>query len=192
MAFLKAEQNEDSDGTNVRVSNRFKPVGYTEEYTPSWSNSFRHRTEVLWYIILADKKGKNEPRWAQCCYTVERKRVRGQLGHPAEALIPIGRLFAQEQIKNLDDFTDYLVRHLPTNAYRDTRMPQVNMKHGFKDAGRDTTESPDRRTCRCNPEALGSKILGLEAIVADFLLQIVDARKENSALRTELLVSQAH
>ena len=186
---VKAEDQEAGD----KAIGRFRPTNYVEEYAPSWTNTFRHRTELLWTIIMADRKHRNEPSWAQCCYTLERKKAKGLLGHPKESLVPIGRLFAQEQINNLDTFHQYIEANLPKNLNRDPRLPQVNMKHGVKVEGsRNATESPRKTTCNCNPEAIDSKLLGLEAMVDDLTTKNTELLGEIRELKTTLQVHRSN
>ena len=137
---------------------------------------------------MSDKKGKNEPNWTKCCLCLERKRLKGHLGHPKEFTIPITRLFAQEGIYNSKTFYQYLVKHSDKNSQGETRLPQINMKHeGFKKPERESPDqfpedkgrlSPEQRR---NAEETESRLIFLEAMVAELT-------KENKDLKTEVEV----
>ena len=166
---------------------RFRVVAYMEEYTPSWTNTFRHRAELLWNIIVADKKGHNEPSWALCCFTLERKKVKGQLGHPKESLIPVCRLFTQEQIQSQEAFHEYLARHLPKNEHRDTRLPQINMRHQQKKEEHleSSEQAKELHQQQRNAEKTESRLIFLEAMLDDLA-------RENHMLKAEMKVSRSH
>ena len=167
---------------------RFNPHPYFEEYVPPWSNTFQHRTKLLWELIEADKRAKNEPSWAQCCFVVERKKLKGHLGHPKSAIIPISRLFSKEGIQNEVQLSDFFTRTLPINLNRDQRLPQVNMKHpGATTEHIDLTE-PVQTACQCRAEQTTSDILGLQVQLEDATKQNKDLCKRIASLEEKLQV----
>ena len=168
----------EQDKVNIH-NTKFIPIDYCTEYTPSWTNSFRRRTELLWTIIMADRKGKNELGWAKCCLTLERKTQKGLLGHPKDLVIPVGRLLSEHGIKTYQGFHDLLAREMPKNDDRDSRLPQVNMKHPFKTCDTSDANKPVQTECLCKVRATDSMLLGLEA-------QIYDLDHTNAKLRDEI------
>ena len=175
-----------------KAQGRFRVIDYIEDYAPSWSNTFQARTRLLWEVIEGDKLGKNESNWAQCCYVLERRKVKGHLGHNKEAVVPIGRLLAQERIQNEAQLSDYLMRTLPFNEHRHQRLPQVNMKHQLKTEEVIAVDAPKDSTCRCRSEQVLSDILGLEAQLDETKAKNMQLCSQMEALEARLEVLEAY
>ena len=181
---LKNEDAIQTENGAEKCRGRFNPAEYFEEYAPNWSNSLQQRTRLLWTLIEGDKLGKNEPSWAQCCHVLERKKLKGHLGHPSNALIPISRLFSQEQIQNEAQLADFLKRTLPVNNNREPRLPQVNMRHpNIKEGNVQSSErcQEDHAKLKRRAEQTESRLIFLEAMVQE-------QANENRELREEIQV----
>ena len=185
---VKLEEPSPSQARPEKAHQKFQAVEHHAEYSPSWSSTFQKRSDMLWTIILGDHKAKNEARWAKCCYTLERKGQKGRLGHPKELVVPACRLLTEHSIKTKDNLYEYLVKHLPRNEKGDSRLPQINMRHPLKIENDEDITEPPQHTCRCKAEALDTKLLGLEAEVADLSDKNTDLKQELSDLRTSFLV----
>ena len=154
---------------------RFKTHDYYEEYAPAWSGTFKQRAELLWTIIQGDRKGKNEPSWAKCCYTLERRGQKGLLGHPKDAIVPVSRLFTENQISTQASLEDYFIKALPRNDKRDTRLPQVNMRHRVKEQERLEVSEEGQARCLCRSDQTLSDILVLQ-------VQLEETNRKNAEL----------
>ena len=175
-----------SDDQDIRRT-KFKTLDFQEEYASPFSNRLQYRTECLWNLIVADRKGKNEPSWAQCCFSLERKKVKGHLGHPKESVIPIGRFFNQMHIHCKADLYNYFVKHLPFNSQKEIQLPQVNMRHPFFDENSEDRSSIKTVT-KVKLDSIDSRILGLEALVGELTEKNNELTSEVSMLRTRLEV----
>lgn len=182
----KAQDSGQAPEEEEKARWRFRTIDYMAEFAPLWSSAFTDRTRLLWEMIQGDKTTKNESNWAQCCSVYERRKLKGRLGHQKEALIPIGRLLAQERIHTETQLMNYLIRTLPKNADSELLLPQINMRHQLikkEEPELSTEDLEDKRTSplQLKAEETESRLIDLETTVQELT-------KENKTLKSDISV----
>ena len=172
-----------------KLITRFKVMGFKESYTPSYSGALLEHTDRIWTLIAADRKGKNEPEWAECCFSLQRKTVKGHLGHPRDKVVSIGRFFSQAMIHSKEDLYNHFILHLPRNAKKEIRLPQINMRHPLHGDQSSEGSSSIKTKARMKPVTGDCRCLSLEALVDDLTDKNKDLDLEVTRLWNRLQVS---
>ena len=122
----------------------FRVQPYAERYVSDDHTELWERLDQLYSIVQAYKTNFNKANWTDCCYTFERTKFMGKLGHPACSTRDIKDLIHQENLHSLEEFRQFMLRVLPKNDVGLIRMPQVNMKHGiFKEEADSSSRHDD-------------------------------------------------
>ena len=108
----------------------YRVIPYVERYVSLDQPEIWERLDDLYGIVLTYKENFNKANWTDCCYTFERTKFKGKLGHPPCGTRDIKDLIHQENLHSLEEFRRFMLKTLPRNDVGLIRMPQVNMKHG--------------------------------------------------------------
>ena len=115
--------------TSKKSSERFRPLSYLYSYYQVTSTKFLERITLLYTMVEASIKHRNNIRWAKCCHCVEGRVSKGSLNHPEKEMITFKDLMIQENIKTEDDMLIYMKKILPRNLNDEILLPQINMMH---------------------------------------------------------------
>ena len=115
---------------HIKGYKSFRVIPYGERYVSEDHTDLWTRLDDLYSIVQSYKTNFNKAKWVDCCYTFERTKFMGRLGHPECASRDIKDLIHQENLHSLEEFRRFMLKTLPRNDVGLIRMPQVNMKHG--------------------------------------------------------------
>ena len=107
----------------------FRVVPHSEYYVSMQNPMFWHRLDELYGVIEAYRTNWNQANWAGCCYTFERTKAMGSLGHLPECTISIKQLIHNEGLHELEAFRRFMLKTLPRKDGDLILMPQANMRH---------------------------------------------------------------
>ena len=111
----------------------FRVVPHSERYVSLDNPMFWERLDQLYGIFEAYTTSWNQANWADCCYTFERKKVMGTLGHLPSHTTNIKELIRKEGLHSLEEFRQFMLKKLPRTKTGLILMPQVNMRHPVPD-----------------------------------------------------------
>ena len=182
VAITEEDVSELQDGLD-KQSKQFRTKEYFEEYAPAWSNPYQHRAQLLFSLVDSYKKHNHSSRWAKCCYTFEKRDLKGSLGHPEDQMVPISRLIREESIETASDLEEFFKRTIPHEQGDELLMPQVNLMHPRvkEEEGQDSF-----KPCNSPAEVTERQLVHLGAQVDELNGKNCELSKEIGMLRRQV------